>query len=135
MPQKNRRRKHKKRFVNPKDLKPARFRREAVPDVQLEQFRDDWRAASQYQETAFETLESDFLRDATADDRFAAWICFAHAMSRFMEQHPETTKAERKSILSCFLLISMGYSRPENIDEGLWQYLIFLSTPQAAIDS
>ncbi len=72
---------------------------------------------------AFETMELNFLRDANPDKELAIWAKVAVAFSRFIEEQPQTTHAERKSILSCFLLLSMGSKRPDNIDAKLWQYL------------
>ncbi len=111
------------RYVNPKDLKPGPIRREALSAGQLEKLRAIYQIISPYQECAFETMELNFLRDANPDRELAVWANIAAALEKFIEQQPHTTKIERKSILSCFLLLSMGAKRPDKIDEHLWEYL------------
>jgi hypothetical protein len=107
------------RYVNPKDLRLGPIRRGSLSAVQLEHLRAIYEVISPYQTMAFETMELTFLRDANPDKEIAIWAKVAVALSRFIEEQPQTTHAERKSILSCLLLISMGSKRPENIDQRL----------------
>jgi len=116
------------RSVNPKELRLGPIRREALSDDQLEQLRAIWHVISPYQQMAFETMELNFLRDANPDQELTIWANVAVALTWFIEEQPRTTNAERKSILSCLLVISMGSKRPHNIDAKLWQYLESLYT-------
>ncbi len=73
-------------------------------------------------------MKVNFLRDADPDSELAVWSCIAVALTKFIEHQPLSTTEERKSVLSCLLLISMGAQKPDKVDGEMWKYLDSLYT-------
>ena len=73
--------------LNPKDLRLGPIRRDTLSEDQLEKLRAIWQVISPYQETAFETMELNFLRDADPDQELAVWANIAVVLTKFIEQH------------------------------------------------